>query len=82
MAVRPTTGFSSAVRAVPAAPWRRVPAVAVSKGVVKYPKGAWRIAEPVGDLSGWQPPVKIGAQSLVLALLRGGWFGEEAAAFR
>jgi hypothetical protein len=56
--------------------------LAVSKGEAKYPEGAWRIAEPVGDHSGWQPVVEIGAQSLVLALLRGGRFGEEAAAFR
>jgi len=55
--------------------------VAVSKGVAKYPEGAWRIAEPVGDLSGWQPVVEIGAQSLVLALLRGGRLGEEATVF-
>ena len=75
--------------------------LAVSKGEAKYPEGAWRIAEPVGDLSGWQPVVEIGAlprdnqgepliqivalqraEPLVLALPRGGRFGEEAAAFR
>ena len=48
----------------------------------KVPEGAWRIAEPMGELSGWQPVVEIGAQSLLLALLQGGRFGEEAAAFR
>jgi hypothetical protein len=36
----------------------------------------------MGELSGWQQVVEIGAQSLLLALLRGGRFGEEAAAFR
>jgi len=81
VAISTTSGFSSALRAAPAALRRRVPAVAVSKGVAKYPEGAWRIAEPVGDLSGWQPVVEIGAQSLVLALLRGGRLGEEATVF-
>ncbi len=51
-----------------------------AKGVAQHAEGSGRIAEAACDLGRGQLFEEEGAQGLVLALARGGWLQEEAAA--